>query len=464
MRMRLTKLASLHRLGPDKSLLLNALSGAVDVVDDALRAKIVALSVGLTPELEDQELCALRDRGYLFASESEERSALNAVHESAQQLCAMRPLQFVFCPTYACNLACSYCFESAQLRSRAQVMSVQQVADAFAATEIIAPERSTRERQIVLFGGEPLLPTTKEVVGAILDRAESGGFSVQIVTNGTCLDQFAPLFSEHKALAMGAQITLDGPQSVHDARRTHQGGAGSFAQVVRGIETCLELGIKVNARMNVDAQNLDSLEEFADLLEARGWMAHPSFKCQLAPVTDHVGENPPPSMLREDQLVQPVLGLWRSRPELRQKLDFQLFRVLHHLISVIEGDGDSAMVPRFHYCEADRQDVHVFGPDGLVYICPESIGDRLCAVGTYSPVYRPWPRRLRGWRDRSVLTLPECQDCSIATFCGGGCGYAALRHHGSPAHGICAGAPEIVKAYIQELQQRASQEQLPLAT
>jgi uncharacterized protein len=193
-------------------------------------------------------------------------------------------------------------------------------------------------------------------------------------------------------------------------------------------------------------------------------MAHPSFKCQLAPVTDHVGENPPPSMLREDQLVQPVLGLWRSRPELRQKLDFQLFRVLHHLISVIEGDGDSAMVPRFHYCEADRQDVHVFGPDGLVYICPESIGDRLCAVGTYSPVYRPWPRRLRGWRDRSVLTLPECQDCSIATFCGGGCGYAALRHHGSPAHGICAGAPEIVKAYIQELQQRASQEQLPLAT
>ncbi len=459
--MHLTKLVSLYRLGPDKSLLLNALSGAVDVVDDALRAKIMALSAGLTPALEDQESRALRERGYLFASESEERKALSAVHESAQQLCAMRPLQFVFCPTYACNLACSYCFESAQLRSRAQVMSVQQVTDAFAATETIAPEKSSRERQIVLFGGEPLLPATGEVVRAILDRAGSGGFSVQIVTNGTCLDQFAPLLAEHKALAIGAQITLDGPQPMHDARRRRADGTGSFAQVVQGIETCLELGIKVNARMNVDAQNLDSLEEFADLLEARGWMAHPGFKCQLAPVTDHVGEDPPPSLLREDQLVQPVLGLWRSRPELRRKLDFQLFRVLNHLISVIEGDGDPLIAPRFHYCEADRQDIHVFGPDGLVYVCPESIGDSHCAVGAYSPTYRLWPRRLDGWRSRNVLNLPECQGCGIATFCGGGCGYAALRRHGSPAHGICAGSPEIVKAYVQELQQRHSYEQLP---
>jgi len=460
----LTKLASLHRLGPDKSLLLNALSGAVDLVDDGLRAELLELSVGLTPAFDEQQLSALQERGYLFTSEAEERSALLAVHRSAQELYTLRPLQFVLCPTYACNLNCSYCFESAGVRSRAEVMSRRQVADAFAAAKAIAAAQPGRERQIILFGGEPLLPSTKDVVGAILDRAESGGFSVQIVTNGTCLEEFTSLLAEHGTLAIGVQITLDGPQPIHDARRRRLDGTGSFAEVARGIETCLELGLKVNARMNVDAQNLDSLEEFAELLEARGWLAHPNFKCLLAPVTDHIGENPPPSMLREDQLVEPVLALWRSHPELRQKLGFQLFRVLNHLISVIEGGGDSPVAPRFHYCEADRQDIHVFGPDGLVYICPESIGDERCAVGIYSPGYRPWPARLRGWRNRSVLTLPECQGCDIATFCGGGCGYAALRRYGSPAHGICGGAPGVVKAYIQELQQRFSREQLPLAT
>ncbi len=453
--MRLTRLASLHRLGPEKSLLINALSGAVDLVDQDLRIKLLEMSVGGRPALGEEQRRALTERGYLFGDEGEERAALLGLHQAYRQVAADRPLQLIFCPTYACNLACAYCFESAETRSRSQLMTLEQVRDAFAAaTALVSSRHQGKACQIALFGGEPLLPTTLPVVTEILGRAGEAGFAVQVVTNGTFVEHFASLFAQHQGVVRGAQITLDGTEPVHDARRLSADGGGSFAQVVRGVECCLELGIQVNLRVNIDAQNLPHLEALADFLEARGWTQQQGLRCQLAPVTDHTGCGTWPHLLREDQLVSPVLALWRDRPELRKRLDFQLFRVLHHLIAAVEEGGESVTLPRFHYCEADQGELYVFCPDGLIYICPESIGDRRNAVGRYSPRYQVWPRRLERWQNRSVLTLPECQRCNIATFCGGGCAYAALRRHGSPAHGVCGDAPEIVKAYVQVLQRR----------
>lgn len=442
-------------------MLVNALSGAVDLVDQDLRTKLLEMSVGGRPALGEEQSRVLAERGYLFGDEGEERAALLDLFEAYQRMATDQPLQLIFCPTYACNLSCAYCFETAQTRAQSQLMTTGQVREAFAAAkQLLSSRPEGKTCQIALFGGEPLLPVTVPVVTEILTRAAEAGFAVQVVTNGTFVEHFAPLFAEHKGVVRGAQITLDGTEPIHDARRVTPDGRGSFAQVVRGVECCLELGIRVNLRVNIDGQNLPHLEELADFLEARGWTQQKGLRCQLAPVTDHTGCGTWPHLLREDQLVEPVLALWRGRPELRERLDFQLFRVLHHLIAAIEEGGETFTFPRFHYCEADRGEIYVFCPDGLLYVCPESIGDRRNAVGRYSPRYQLWPRRLQRWQNRNVLTLPECQRCNIATFCGGGCAYAALRRHGTPAHGICGDTPEIVKAYVRVLQRRLQDDAL----
>jgi uncharacterized protein len=223
---------------------------------------------------------------------------------------------------------------------------------------------------------------------------------------------------------------------------------------VKGVEACFEAGIEVNLRVNLDSHNLGSLEELMELVEQRGWAARSGFQCQLAPVTDHLGTSTYSPMMREDALVEPVLEFQRQRPELLSVLNFQLFRVLQHLISTIEQNAKSPTLPRFHYCEGDRGDVLTFGPDGLIYVCTESVGDARNAVGRYSPSYRLSPRRMQRWENRSVLALEECRECSIATFCGGGCAYAALRQFGSPAHGVCGDTPEVVAAYIRMLRRR----------
>lgn len=446
--MYLTRLASLHRLTPRSSLLVNALSGAVDLVDEDVRGQLLQLGLGGRAVLEAGHRQALLERGYLFSSQGEERAALRRVFDAYQELARARPLQFVVLPTYACNLSCTYCFEDAALRRRPEVMSGDQAADLFSAIDQLAAPQSGRMCQVVLFGGEPLLPTTQPVVADLVARADAAGFAVQVVTNGTWLERFAPVFARHSGTVRGCQITLDGLQPVHDARRRAANGGGSFEQVVRAVDLCLALEIEVNLRVNLDSQNLGSLEDLVSLLQERGWLGRTGFRCQLAPVTDHSGKTSYPHLMREDELVEPVLELWHRRPELKQTLDFQLFRVLHHLLSVVGGEAQPAALPRFHYCEADRGDVFAFGPDGLIYICPESAGSRRHAVGTYSPRFRLWGRRLKPWRHRSVLALPECQDCAIATFCGGGCGYAAWLQRGSPAHGVCGQTPQVVKSYL----------------
>ncbi|MFB3883489.1 MAG: radical SAM protein [Armatimonadota bacterium] len=458
--MHLTRLASLHRLGPDSSLLVNALSGAVDLVDDELRGKLLQLAAGLRPTLTTEYRGLLLERGYLYADEEEERAALRGVHEGCRRLASSRPVQFVVCPTYSCNLSCSYCFESSKLRTRADVMSHAQVASLFAALEQLAANWPGRPRQLVLFGGEPLLPSTEGVVAYILDRAERAGLTVQIVTNGTHLTSFSLLLAQHRDVVRGVQITLDGPQAVHDARRRTTDGRGSFAAAVRGVDLCLGTGIGVNLRVNLDAHNLEALDDVLALVERRGWFGRAHFQCQIAPVTDHVGTSSYPHMMGEDELVEPVLSLWQQRPELRKMVQFHLFRVLHHLISVTEPGEGARALPRFHYCEADRGDVLTFGPDSLVYVCPESAGNARYAVGTYFPRFSLRANRLRLWRGRSVLTLPECRRCNIATFCGGGCAYSALRQCGRTMRGMCGRAPEIVQAYVRFLQRRLQENSL----
>jgi uncharacterized protein len=457
--MYLTKLATIHRVSPGSSLLVNALSGAVDLVDDEVRAKLLQLGAGKKPDLDAATRELLTARRYLFTDEPEERATLKQLSRACERLSISRPLQFVVSPTYSCNLACSYCFESTQLRSRPEVMSLEQVDHFFAAAAQIASERPGRSYQIVLFGGEPLLPATAPVVAALLQKARSAGYTAQIVTNGTHVADFQDLLLQHREIVRGVQVTLDGPQPIHDARRKTLAGRGSFKRVVQGVEVCLEVGLEVNLRVNVDAHNLDSLEALAELISERGWAESGRFRCQLAPVTDHQGTSTYSFRMSEDELVAPILTLWRRQPEIRKLLDFRLFRVLHHLISVIEESGTSRTLPRFHYCEADRGDIYSFGPDGLIYLCPESAGTCRYAIGVYSPRYELWSNRLAQWQTRSVLSLPECQQCSIATFCGGGCGFAALRRHGTPMRGMCAEAPGIVEAYVRTLHGKLQERQ-----
>jgi radical SAM protein with 4Fe4S-binding SPASM domain len=47
--------------------------------------------------------------------------------------------------------------------------------------------------------------------------------------------------------------------------------------------------------------------------------------------------------------------------------------------------------------------------------------------------------------------MPECRECNIAGFCGGGCTFSAFIQHGSPNVGMCGQAREVLQYYCRKL-------------
>jgi uncharacterized protein len=441
--MYLTRLASLHRVGAEASVLVNALSGAVDVVDNELRGKLLGLAVGMEPALSEEVRRTLTERRYLLDDEREERAALAQLYQAYRLLVEDRPWQFVLALTRAPNFICAYGCGGAVAPASSGVMTPPQVRDAFAVIAGLAPARPHRVCYAASCGDAALLPAVTPALSEVLACAQGAGLAVETVGDCDLLSHFLPLFARYPEVMRVAHLTVD----------AHADDDPSWEHIASPVERCLEAGLQVKLCVTVGAEDLPRLPALRDLAAARGWLTQPGFQGQVAPAPEWRRAEDASSR-REDQFVAPVLALWRADPELRQQFDFQLFRTLHHLLAAVEGGEADASLPRFQHCDVDRGEVWTFAPDGLLYVCPESAGDRRGAVGCYSPRYRLWPRRLSRWRDRSVLSLPECRGCNIATFCGGGCAYAAVRRFGTPARGLCADTPEIFKAYFRHLPER----------
>lgn len=125
-------------------------------------------------------------------------------------------LGLVIAPTLACNFACPYCYET----PKAGLMD-KKVQDSL--IEMIEENAKNKNNiSITWYGGEPLL--AKEMIFDFSQRAieicerENVKYSAYIVTNGYLIDE-ETIENMKKAKITGAQITVDGPPSIHNKRR-----------------------------------------------------------------------------------------------------------------------------------------------------------------------------------------------------------------------------------------------------
>ncbi len=479
----LTNRLLVETVGPDMHLIFNPLSGAVDRVGDDELVWLRRLQDGETLPLTEAERLELSERAYLFENPAAEEDFLDqCVADAWARMQTGQPDIYTVCPTLACNLACAYCFEGDSLLDKAQgVMSDTQV-DAF--FEAIAdlrrghPAGQAAVPWLSLFGGEPLLPSTQRCVARLLAGAADGGFLVGATTNGVNVVRFEGLLREYADILAVFQITLDGPQAVHDARRHRLGGQGTFAEIVRGIDLLLDLGVDVDLRVNVDAANLSSLPELVDFLFEKGWNARPELQLALALVTDHGGggcSSGASRALGELEMVQAILEQIERHPRMAEVCHLGFLRHLDYLVSILEPEHHrtrrgTSPAPRYWYCEASTDRQYVFTPEGLIYSCTEAVGKPSHAIGRFDPALELWLEPARQWQGRTILSHPKCRSCPISTLCGGGCNFAARervgaegnllqiavggRDHRPPTAGgltepFCNAAEETVRAYLR---------------
>ncbi len=406
-------------------LMVQPLTGQVALLEPGRAEALRELERGgpLPADLPEETLRAAR---FVVDSEEEERALAAEAYARFLDELERTPVQLVVVPSFGCNLRCRYCYQE-PFDPAGGLISPQAVASFFAWVDRFHREDPVKP-YLTLFGGEPLVdtPAHRDRVGRFLDGAGARGLQVAVVTNGYDVASFVPLLLRGPVKEI--QVTIDGPEGVHDARRPHRGGGGTFARAAAGVDALLAAGIPVNLRVVVDRENLESLPELAALVALRGWLDRPEslfrtqvgrnyelFGCSAAQRREHLFDRL--------ELWARYVELCEAHPVLR-RFHLPRFHGIRHLVEA--GEFPS---PNFDACPATKKE-WAFAPDGGLYGCTATVGNPSYRLGSFHPAVERDEAGIARWRERSTLTISRCQGCALGPVCGGGCGALATESQG----------------------------------
>lgn len=442
----------------DEILLVHGYTGAYDLVGRKVSAYLRQGEAGHVPKPlhgtwddydddgvtygapSDETLEQLKARGYLTdMGVEEEAQYLSANIERWHAARAMQAPQFIFMPTYDCNLRCAYCFQDhmrskPELKGLLRTMSFETVDKIFAAMPRIQALHGVAPGgrdplSIGFFGGEPLLRQSRPVIEHIMKRArEAGDARFWAVSNATELDAYEDLLGPDGIAVV--QITLDGPPEEHDRRRIYPDGSGSFTAIAANITMALARGAQVQVRVNVDRNNVDDLPAVARLAIAEGWSGSPGFSLYTAPINAVNGITDGRTTFNTWQLKEALQDMREGRPEMSAfALPDERLRQTVHRIFVEKSDPTPLMKSAF--CSAHDR-MYIFDAFADIYACWERTGDAKVRIGRVldgGEIESNNPL-LKQWRSRTASSNPICGQCRYVLHCGGGCAILAEAKHG----------------------------------
>lgn len=425
-----------YPLKDGKSILFNPLSGAMDLVDKEVIHFLHDIEGGKKGSTDGGDVVLyLQERGYVYSHIEDEKKKINTLFQVYQDWSSLVPRNFVLSTTYSCNLDCKYCFQGQkrQRYSNAPIYMSDKILDAaFSFMKKINAEVVTGGKsEITIYGGEPLQKDERhrKIIYKALKLSREMDFRILVITNGTCLKDYMDLLIEYKVDEL--QVTLDGPQEVHDRRRPYVlDRLGSFWNIVEGIELALGNGLVVSLRFVGDRDNIHSAPDLVKFMKERGWYDKPNFKshigrmcCGVTPEYDH-------QRLNSKEFTEKLIDIYETDRDVGDKVPSR-FVGLDRLFT-------TGMVypPLFDACPGTKLE-YALDAVGHIYPCSLGVGMPEFLVGEYYPEIKFYPDKLEKWRKRNVLNDPKCFKCKVAFLCGGGCPRDALETHGTPHAPAC---------------------------
>jgi uncharacterized protein len=375
-------------------------------------------------ETEAATLATLVETGFLVPDRLDEVLAVRRLFYLAGY--ASPELNVVIAPTLACNLACSYCFEAGRPRERLSA----EVAAAIPSFVRRFLDRFRRLR-VIWYGGEPLLALDimASLTPALQAVASEAGvtYEARVITNGLLLTR--DVTDKLVDLGVGsAQVTLDGPAALHDARRTAHGGGPTWAAIVSNIADAADR-LEVLVRMTVGDGEARLVADLAQELDRQGVPSSvPVFPAPLcrnpSPPVDSRPETSPPA---RGSGSCPSGGCRSDEAFLAQLLAAGLIApdAIHPRLRLPAPDPGPG-------CLATSAFGFAIAPDGSLHRCLETLGDSRWIVGSVlpDPVNRPDGGGLLDpegiWSAADPFLGGPCPDCSFLPLCLGGCPKAYL--------------------------------------
>jgi MoaA/NifB/PqqE/SkfB family radical SAM enzyme len=162
-----------------------------------------------------------------------------------EQSLSMSPVNVQLELTEACNLVCSFCYNS---RNPVESEKYAQIIDRLVAEGVM---------DIVLTGGEPMMHRN---FLTILKMCSEKFARVQIQTNGTFItNDVAQYLDEHGV--SNVNISLHGSEQIHEQLT---GVKGSYKKAIDGIKAILKTNVDLCTNFVVTAKNLHEFPEHVD--------------------------------------------------------------------------------------------------------------------------------------------------------------------------------------------------------
>ncbi len=391
----------------------------------------------------------LKERKYLFDTPEDETNFVNYLINQITQTGSyyLKPPTIYLCITYDCNLKCNYCNEKDYVfPGHKTYLTAVQIDAVFDALSKLVSIEDLRKRPLILYGGEPLIESTYDVVEYIFKRIRDMQLPLVIVTNGFSVDNFWSIIHSLEPQMLTFIITLDGPKGIHDVRRPQSNGSGSFDKIVKNIDLLLKSNFRVEVQSILDKQNIGYLPEFCDFIIAKGW--HTNTNCRFfIGRTMFTGNSVKYDfMLSEEEFVRLLFEQIGRNPHIDKifKKFTSGLQIAAYLNSLFVYGYPP--IPKFTGCRACTPGLYAFCPDNYIYPCLELINLKEFAIGKFYPKL-VWDRKkLEPWRYYNILNDIKCQKCKYLFICRGGC--PAQRMIGINK---CPHVPQIIDAFLGQI-------------
>ncbi|HIT68923.1 MAG TPA: radical SAM protein [Candidatus Aphodomonas merdavium] len=428
---------------PGFSLAVNGLYGAYDIItgqeEDCLRA--AQASPASLCALPQDTLERLMRRGHLLTSEpAQEEKNVRILSRLYRLLAYQSVVDLVILPTYNCNFRCAYCFERKRLEKGdewlSRSMQPEMVSAIFA--QMRAYQAQGRKlHSVILYGGEPFLRVNRQLVAQIAQEAADLKMLLVAITNGYELDAFLDLLKQIPFSSL--QITVDGPEAVHDSRRYLAGGQGSYRRIMENIEKALAIGVSIHLRVNVNRSNLDSALSLKEILESKHFTQNPHFHYYFKATTGCF-EDDPSNVLTDHELFEALY-----RKGICSETDTRASRVYQDIAMRVKRALTKKAYPSLSpsHCGASSN-MLVVDPEGTLYTCWDIVSQEKYAVG-FTDVETGrfcFNFNLPKWRTRTVDRMTPCTQCPLLMVCGGGCAIESEAAFGDRFHGTCGSVRE----------------------
>ncbi len=418
--------------GSGDFFIVNLLSGNADILTAEEGRMLHDHLAG--KDMDADLLNDLTEKGY-FADEKAEEKIYRSKYFDFIDARDEEELQLFFVPNYACNFACTYCYQDEYINENNPL--TREITDAF--FRYINTEFAGRKKYLTVFGGEPLLNSLKqkETIVYLLQKAADSGMDVCVVTNGYALEEYADLLQQGRIREI--QVTLDGTGDMHNRRRFLKGGGATFDKIVKGIDACLERKMPVNLRMVVDKENIEELPLLAKFAIDKGWTKNELFKTQLGRNYElHHCQATSEKLFTRISLYQSIYQLLKQHPYIAEfhKPAFSVAKFL--------SENGSLPDPLFDACPACKSE-WAFDYTGHIYSCTATVGKADESLGTYYPEVSRKQEMIDAWENRDVTSITECNGCNLQLACGGGCGSVAKNRTGCVFSTDCRPVKELLE-------------------